>query len=113
MQSVGMTLEDIFLRLTTDRGELRMRTVHAVAWKEVQIYFSSPTAYIVGMIIPGPDGSVLRQGLGAIPQQPPSPKRPWSGFFQGAAIILILMAPTLTMRPAGRGTEAGHHRNSC
>ncbi|MCH9018674.1 MAG: hypothetical protein IIB89_13055, partial [Chloroflexi bacterium] len=27
-----------------------MRTVQAVAWKEIQIYFSSPTAYIVGMI---------------------------------------------------------------
>ena len=27
-----------------------MRTVLAVAWKEIQIYFSSPTAYIVGLI---------------------------------------------------------------
>ena len=27
-----------------------MRTVQAVAWKEIQIYFSSPTAYIVAMI---------------------------------------------------------------
>ena len=27
-----------------------MRTVRAVAWKEIQIFFLSPTAYIVGMI---------------------------------------------------------------
>ncbi|GIS95051.1 MAG: hypothetical protein CM1200mP22_22880 [Dehalococcoidia bacterium] len=27
-----------------------MRTAQAVAWKEIQIYFSSPTGYIVGLI---------------------------------------------------------------
>ena len=27
-----------------------MRTAQAIAWKEIQIYFSSPVAYIVGMM---------------------------------------------------------------
>ena len=27
-----------------------MRTVRAVAWKEIQIYFSNPMAYIVALI---------------------------------------------------------------
>ena len=27
-----------------------MRTIQAVAWKEIQIYFSSPVAYLVALI---------------------------------------------------------------
>ena len=70
-----------------------MRTVQAVAWKEIQIYFSSPTAYIVGLIFLALTGAFFVQDLGAA-----FPEASLSTFFQGATIILILMAPALTMR---------------
>ncbi len=41
-----------------------MRTVQAVAWKEIQIYFSSPTAYIVGMIFLALAGFFFVRDLG-------------------------------------------------
>ncbi len=70
-----------------------MRTVQAVAWKEIQIYFSSPTAYIVGLIFLALTGFFFVQDLGVA-----FPVASLSSFFQGATIILILMAPALTMR---------------
>ena len=70
-----------------------MRTVHAVAWKEIQIYFSSPTAYIVGMIFLALASFFFVRDLGA-----PFPEATMSNFFQGATIIFILLAPALTMR---------------
>ena len=70
-----------------------MRTVHAVAWKEIQIYFSSPTAYIVAMIFLALASFFFVRDLSS-----PFPQASMSSFFQGATIILILLAPTLTMR---------------
>ena len=70
-----------------------MRTVHAVAWKEIQIYFSSPTAYIVGMIFLALASFFFVRDLGS-----PFPEATMSNFFQGATIIFILLAPALTMR---------------
>ena len=70
-----------------------MRTVQAVAWKEIQIYFGSPTAYIVGLIFLALTGFFFAQDLGVA-----FPEASLSNFFQGATIILILMAPALTMR---------------
>jgi ABC-2 type transport system permease protein len=70
-----------------------MRTVQAVAWKEIQIYFSSPTAYIVGMIFMALAGFFFVRDLGD-----PFPEASLSPFFQGATIILVLMGPILTMR---------------
>ena len=70
-----------------------MRTVQAVAWKEIQIYFSSPTAYIGGMIFLALTGFFFVRDLGVA-----FPEASLSSFFQGATIILILMAPALTMR---------------
>lgn len=70
-----------------------MRAVQAVAWKEIQIYFSSPTAYIVGMIFLALTGVFFVQDLGD-----PFPEASLSTFFQGATIVLVLMAPVLTMR---------------
>ena len=70
-----------------------MRRVQAVAWKEIQIYFSSPTAYIVGMIFVALTGFFFVRDLSN-----PFPEASLSSFFQGATIILILLAPTLTMR---------------
>ena len=74
-----------------------MRTVQAVAWKEIQIYFSSPTAYIVGMIFLAMTGVFFARDV-VQTQANPFPEASLSGFFQGATIILILMAPALTMR---------------
>lgn len=70
-----------------------MRIVQAVAWKEIQIYFSSPTAYIVGMIFLALAGFFFVQDL-----SDPFPEASLSPFFQGATIILVLMGPALTMR---------------
>ncbi|PKB79733.1 MAG: hypothetical protein BZY88_11790 [SAR202 cluster bacterium Io17-Chloro-G9] len=70
-----------------------MRAVQAVAWKEIQIYFSSPTAYIVGMIFLALTGVFFVRDLGD-----PFPEASLSSFFQGATIVLVLMAPVLTMR---------------
>lgn len=70
-----------------------MRAARAVAWKEIQVYFSSPTAYIVGMMFLALTGFFFARGLGG-----PLPEASLADFFQGATIILLLLAPALTMR---------------
>ena len=70
-----------------------MRTAQAVAWKEIQVYFSNPTAYIVGMMFLALSGFFFARDL-----NDPFPQASLSNFFDGAAIILILMAPALTRR---------------
>lgn len=70
-----------------------MRAARAVAWKEIQVYFSSPTAYIVGMMALALTGFFFARGLGG-----PLPEASLSEFFQGTTIILLLLAPALTMR---------------
>ena len=70
-----------------------MRTAQAIAWKEIQVYFSSPTAYIVGLMFLVLSGVFFARDLGN-----PFPEASLSSFFDGATIILILLAPTLTMR---------------
>ena len=70
-----------------------MRTAQAVAWKEIVIYFSSPTAYIVGLIFLALTGFFFSRDLGN-----PFPEATMAPFFQGAVIIFILLAPALTMR---------------
>ena len=70
-----------------------MRTAQAVAWKEIQLYFNSPTAYIVGLIFLALTGFFFSRDLGD-----PFPEATLAPFFQGAIIIFILLAPALTMR---------------
>ena len=80
-----------------------MRTVQAVAWKEIQIYFSSPTAYIVAMIFLIGTGVFFTLELVS-----PFPKASLSTFligidfggftFGGVSLMMVLFAPTLTMR---------------
>ena len=70
-----------------------MRTVQAVAWKEIQIYFGGPTAYIVGLIFLGLTGFFFAQD-----RESAFPEASLGSFFQWAPLLLILMAPTLTMR---------------
>ena len=70
-----------------------MRTTQAVAWKEIQVYFSNPTAYIVGMMFLALSGFFFARDL-----NDPFPQASLVNFFEGATIILILIAPVLTMR---------------
>ena len=70
-----------------------MRTIRAVAFKEIQIYFSSPVAYIVALIFIALSGFFFVSDLGN-----PFPEASLSNFFQGATFLLIPLAPALTMR---------------
>ena len=79
-----------------------MRTVQAVAWKEIQVYFSSPTAYIVGLIFLGLTGFFFVR-----PLSDPFPPASISSFLQGCTIILILLAPALTMRLVAEEQKLG------
>ena len=79
-----------------------MRTVRAVAWKEIQIFFLSPTAYIVGLIFLALAGFFFSRDLGD-----PFPEATLSPFFQGAVLIFILLAPALTMRLIAEESKLG------
>ena len=70
-----------------------MRTIRAVAFKEIQIYFSSPVAYIVALIFTAVSGFFFVSDLGN-----PFPEASLSNFFRGATFVLIPLAPALTMR---------------
>ena len=70
-----------------------MRTAQAIAWKEIQVYFGNPMAYIVGLIFLAVSGFFFVRDLGN-----PIPEASLANFYQGATIILILLAPSLTMR---------------
>ncbi len=79
-----------------------MRTAQAVAWKEIQIYFSSPTAYIVGLIFLALTGFFFTQDLGD-----PFPEATLVPFFDGAIVMFILLAPALTMRLLAEESKLG------
>lgn len=79
-----------------------MRTVRAVAWKEIQIFFLSPTAYIVGLIFLALTGFFFTLDLGD-----PFPEATLSPFFQWTVVIFILLAPTLTMRMIAEEAKLG------
>jgi ABC-2 type transport system permease protein len=70
-----------------------MRTAQAIAWKEIQVYFSSPTAYIVGMMFLAITGFFFARHL-----NDPFPEATLSSFYDGATIIMVFLAPILTMR---------------
>ena len=78
-----------------------MRIVRAVAWKEIQIYFLSPTAYIVALIFLFLTGVLFVWDLGD-----PFPEASLDTFFlgppgfitTGTILVLVLLAPVLTMR---------------
>ena len=70
-----------------------MRTAQAVAWKEIQVYFCSPTAYIVGMMFLAISGFFFARRLNDA-----FPEATLSSFYDGTIIIMVLLAPVLTMR---------------
>ena len=83
-----------------------MRTAQAVAWKEIQVYFGSPTAYIVGMIILVGTGVFFTWEVAV--ERSIFPEASLTNFFVGRAfedsslggvtLMLVLFAPALTMR---------------
>jgi len=70
-----------------------MRTIQAVAWKEIQIYFSSPVAYLVALIFLAVTGFFFVKDL-----TDPFPEASLSNLFFGASLVIVLLAPALTMR---------------
>ena len=70
-----------------------MRIVQAVAWKEIQIYFSSPMAYLVALIFLAVTGFFFVKDL-----TDPFPEASLSNLFFGASLVIVLLAPALTMR---------------
>ena len=102
MQMVGMSLGGDFPEADHPGGPVTMRTVQAVAWKEIQIYFLSPTAYIVGLIFLALTGFFFSRDLGD-----PFPEATLSPFFQGSIVIFILLAPALTMRLIAEESKLG------
>ncbi len=70
-----------------------MRTIQAVAWKEIQVFFGNPMAYIVGLIFVAVTGFFFVLDLGN-----PFPEASLGNFYLGATFVLILLAPALTMR---------------
>ena len=70
-----------------------LNNVWAIAWKELRIYFQTPTAYVVGGMF------VLQAGiwfiLDILSVNPQASVRP---FVEEAVIFYILLAPLLTMR---------------
>lgn len=70
-----------------------MRTIRAVAWKEMQVYFGTPIAYIVGLIFLALTGFFFVIDLGN-----PFPEASLSNFFRWGVFLLIALAPALTMR---------------
>ena len=74
-----------------------MRTIQAVAWKEIQAYFGTPTAYIVGMIFLALTGIVF--AFGVVPSENnPFPEATLDTFFSWTSLFLIFLPPALTMR---------------
>ena len=76
-----------------------MRTVQAVAWKEIQAYFGTPIAYIVGMIFLAITGIIFAAGV--VPSENnPFPEATLANFFNSrwSTILVVLLAPALTMR---------------
>lgn len=70
-----------------------LNNVWAIAWKELRVYFQTPTAYVVGGMF------VLQTGiffvLDVLSASPEASVRP---FLEESVIFYILLAPLLTMR---------------
>ena len=85
-----------------------MRTIQAVAWKEIQVYFGTPTAYIVGLIFLALTGIVF--AIGVVPSENnPFPEATLDSFFHLDFSFPHLSASRPYHAPAGGGAEAGNH----
>ena len=70
-----------------------MRSSLAIAWKEIQAYFASPTAYIVALIFVGFTGIVFVVSINS-----PFPEATIRGYIGPTIYMMVFLAPLLTMR---------------
>ena len=70
-----------------------MRTSLAIAWREIQGYFTSPMGYIVGLVFLALTGYYFGDSISGI-----FPEASIDGYIQPLSFILILLAPAMTMR---------------
>ena len=70
-----------------------MRSSLAIAWKEIQAYFTSPTAYIVALIFVGIVGFFFANSINT-----PFPEATTRGYVVPTTFVLVFLAPALTMR---------------
>ena len=70
-----------------------MRVSLAIAWKEIQTYFTSPMGYIVALVFVAWTGFWFGDSLSEL-----FPEASVEGYLRPSAFILILLAPALTMR---------------
>ena len=72
-----------------------MRISLAIAWKEIQAYFTSPMGYIVALVFLAWTGFWFGISISGV-----FPEASIDGYirFPGASFILILLAPAITMR---------------
>ncbi len=70
-----------------------MRVSLAIAWKEIQAYFTSPMGYIVGLVFLALTGFFFGLSISGV-----FPEASVEGYIQPSAFMLILLAPAMTMR---------------
>jgi ABC-2 type transport system permease protein len=70
-----------------------MRVSLAIAWKEIQAYFTSPMGYIVALVFLAVTGIFFVRSVGGL-----FPEASTEGYIQPSSFLLILLAPAITMR---------------
>ncbi len=70
-----------------------MRNTLAIAWKETTIYFSSPMAYIIGLVFLALTGFLFVDSISTS-----LPEASLRGLFQNSTFIFVLWSPLITMR---------------
>ena len=86
-----------------------MRTIQAVAWKEIQVYFGTPTAYIVGMIFLALTGIVF--AIGVVPSENnPFPEATLGSFFHLDFSLPDISPASPDHASVGGRAEAGNYR---
>ena len=69
------------------------RVTLAIAWREIQIYFTSPMGYIVALVFVALTGYFFGVSVSGF-----RPEATITEYIQQSAFILILLAPAMTMR---------------
>lgn len=70
-----------------------MRVAAAIAWREIQTYFTSPMGYIVALVFLALTGFFFGLSVSEL-----FPEATISSYIEPSAFILVLLAPAMTMR---------------
>ncbi len=70
-----------------------MRVALAIAWKEIQTYFTTPMGYIVALVFLALTGFYFGLSISGL-----FPEADVEGYIGPSAFILVLLAPAMTMR---------------